>query len=71
MSMSLLSTISIISKIKNQRLKIYRKICGKYSFFSEISYFTSRQFFAYLLCHVTYITSFNDCSDPGVKLADL
>ena len=28
-------------------------------------------FLAHLLCHVTFVTDFNKCSGPGVKLANL
>ena len=40
-------------------------------FFSEITFLHQNYFLAQLLCHVTYITSLNKCSDPGVKLASL
>ena len=42
----------------------------KNGIFSELSSFISN-FLAHLLCHVTYITYFNKCSEPDVKLANV
>ena len=51
----------------------YWKICAKYSEFFPEKYHLLYQdnFLAHLLCHATYVTSFNMRSDPGVKFADL
>ena len=39
-------------------------------FLTIISYFQDN-FFAHLLCHVTYFTYFNKCSEPDVKLSNV
>ena len=39
-------------------------------FLNIISYF-QENFLAHSLCHVTYVTYFNKCSDPDVKLANV
>ena len=44
---------------------------NNFHFFPEIYPLTSRQYPADLLCHVAYVTSFNKCSDLGVKLSDV
>ena len=43
----------------------------KVSFFLKCDILHEDNFVAHLLCHVTYVTYFNKCSDPDVKLANL
>ena len=69
--MGLLPAMPIIPKTKAPEAKIYGKTCEIYSF--SLKYHLKHQdnLFTYLLFHVTYVTVFNKCSDPGVKFANL
>ena len=70
--MGVLKAMTIISKIKAREARGFiEKLCEKYSFFLKYHLLHKENLIVYLLCHITYVTSFNKCSDPGVKLSDL
>ena len=56
-------------RLRQQRLEINRKTCEKWYFFWNIISYFQENFLAHSLCHVTYVTYLNKCSDPDVKLA--
>ena len=63
--MGLLSAMTIITKTKINRNHV------KILFFLNIISYFQDNFLAHSLCHVTYVTYFNVCSDPDVKLANV
>ena len=64
--MSLLSAMTIFSKINATEAGDLTKV-----FFMKYYLLHQDNFLAHLLCHVTFVTAFNKCSDPDVKLANL
>ena len=56
-------------RLRHQRLEINRKTCEKLYFLKY--HLFQENFLAQSLCHVTYVTYFNKCSDPDVKLANV
>ena len=69
--MSLLSAMTIIPKIKAPEARDLQENMRKCSFCMKYHLLHQDNFLAHLLCHVTYVTVFNKCSDSGVKLANL
>ena len=70
--MCLLSAMTVISKTKAPEARDY--IIGKQvknGIFLKYHLLLPRKFSSSSLCHVTYVTYFNKCSDPDVKLANV
>ena len=73
MSIGLVSAIPIIPKIKAPETRELGKkhvenICF---FFLKYYFLHQNHLLTHLLCHVTYVTAFKNCSGPRVKLANL
>ena len=65
--MGLLSVMTVITKTKVPEAKHVKN-----GIFLKYHLLLPRKFFvAHSLCHVTYVTYFNKCSDPDVKLANV
>ena len=72
MYINLLSAIPIIPKVKAPETRELEKSMWKiFIFFMKYNVLNQNNLLTHLLCHETYVTAFNKCSDSCLKLPSL
>ena len=63
--------MTIISKVRAPEARYLYENIKMFIIFLKNHLLHQDTFLAHLLCYVTYVTSFNTCSYPGVNLVDI